>query len=92
MLIFVVHLLHVEIHRSARRHRIADEDITHADEHAVTWVELGDDPPRYLLAGPDRSGNLLELVLIEAGGTEMVIHAMALRPSTQRELFMGDDR
>jgi hypothetical protein len=36
--------------------------------------------------------NLLELVLIEAGGTELVIHAMALRTSTQRELFRGDDR
>ena len=55
-------------------------------------MELGDDPPRYLVAGPDRSGNLLELVLIEADGVELVIHAMALRPSTRRELFRGDDR
>lgn len=59
----------------------------HAYEHAVTWVELGDDPPRYLVAGPDRAGNLLELVVIDVGGVELVIHAMALRRSTEQELF-----
>jgi hypothetical protein len=38
----------VEIHRTARRHRVADEDIEHAYEHALAWAALGDDPPRYL--------------------------------------------
>lgn len=52
----------------------------------------GDDPPRYLVAGPDRSGNLLELVVIEVRETALVIHAMALRPSTERELFGGEGR
>src|SRR6476620_11508927 len=32
---FVLHLLRVEVHRSARRHRVADEDIGHAYEHAT---------------------------------------------------------
>lgn len=68
----------MDIHRSARR-------------HAVTWVELGDDPPRYLAVGPDRSGNLLELVVIEVRGTPLVIHAMALRRSTEQELFGGEN-
>jgi len=54
----------VEIHRSARRHQVPDEDISHAYEHPVAWVELGDDPLRYLLAGADRAGNLLELVVL----------------------------
>ena len=56
----------MEIHPSARRHQVPDEDISHACEHAIAWIELDDDPPRYLLAGPDRAGNLLELVVLDA--------------------------
>jgi hypothetical protein len=81
----------VEIHRSARRHDVPDEDIDHAYRQAVMWVELGDDPPRYLVVGPDHSGNLLELVVIGAELSDFVIHAMALRRSTQRELFGGEE-
>lgn len=62
----------------------------HALVNAITWRELGDDPARYLVAGPDRAGNLLELVMLHVGGTELVIHAMALRRSTAEELF-GDE-
>ncbi|MCU4187157.1 hypothetical protein K6U06_22535 [Acidiferrimicrobium sp. IK] len=79
----------MEIHRSARRHQVADDDINHAYEHSVAWAELGDEPLRYLLAGPGRSGNLLELVVIYTKSAVLVIHAMALRRSTQREL-LGD--
>ncbi len=88
--VLVVHLSRVEIHESARRHGVAQEDIEHALAHAVAWAELGDDPPRYLLAGPDRAGNLLELVVLVLGGDELVIHAMGLRRSTAQELF-GDE-
>ena len=87
--IYVLHLFRVEIHRSARRHGVLDEDIEHAYEHAVEWVELGDDPARYLVVGPARAGNLLELVVMEADGDELVIHAMVLRRSTEQELFGG---
>ncbi|MHB1711403.1 MAG: hypothetical protein ACYCV7_08375 [Acidimicrobiales bacterium] len=80
----------MEIHESARRHGVADEGIEHALAHAVTWVELGDDPRRYLLAGPGRTGNLLELVVLDLGGEELVIHAMGLRRSTDQELFGGE--
>ena len=89
--VLVVHLSRVEIHESARRHGVADEDIEHAVVHSVTWVELGDDPPRYLLAGPERAGNLFELVVLVLGGDELVIHAMPLRRTTARALF-GDER
>ncbi len=85
----VLHLFRVEIHQSARRHGVLDEDIEHAYEYAVEWVELGDDPPRYLVVGPARAGNLLELVVMEADGGELMIHAMALRRSTEHELFGG---
>lgn len=80
----------MEIHGSDRHHGVADEDIEHALAHSLTWTELDDDPPRYLLAGPDRAGNLLELVVLDAGGDELVIHAMPLRSSTAQELF-GDE-
>ena len=54
------------------------------------WVELDDDAPRYLVVGPDPAGNLLELVVLVGGEVELVIHAMPLRHSTQREVF-GDE-
>jgi hypothetical protein len=77
----------VEIHRSARRHHIADEDIDHAYRHCLCWAEIGEDRVRYLLAGPDRSGNLLELVLLIGEDLELVIHAMTLRESSRQVLF-----
>jgi hypothetical protein len=79
----------VQIHESARRHGVADEDIQHALAHAVTWVELGDDPWRYLLAGTDRSGTCSNWSSWTSGD-EPVIHAMGLRRSTAQELF-GDE-
>jgi hypothetical protein len=85
--IVVVHLFRVEIHATARRHGVADEDIEHAVAQAIAWVELGEDPPRFLLAGPDRAGNLLEVVVLVVGDAELVIHAMRLRTVTERELF-----
>jgi len=45
----------------------------------------------YLVAGADRTGNLLELVVLAVEDDVLVIHAMALRRSTREELF-GDDR
>ena len=81
----------MEIHRSARRHQVPDDDIAHAHEHPLAWVELGDDPLRYLVAGADRAGNLLELVVPAVEDDMLVIHAMAMRRSTREELF-GDDR
>ncbi len=77
----------MEIHRKARRHRVADEDIEHAYEHALAWAEFSDDLPLYLVVGPDYAGILLELVVMEAQGDELVIHAMALRRGTSQELF-----
>ena len=56
----------------------------------MAWAELGDDPPRYLAAGPDRAGNLLEIVVLDVEEDVLVIHAMKLRRSTQAELFGGD--
>ena len=80
----------MEIHSSARRHGIGDDGIRHAHEQALAWVQLDDDPARFLLAGPDPAGNLLELVILSLPGPRaLVIHAMKLRRSTADELFGG---
>ena len=71
---------------------MSDEDITHAHEHVLAWVEVGEDPLRYLVAGPIRTGNLLELVVLVTPTVGLVIHAMKLRPSSETQLFGGAQR
>ena len=69
---------HVEIHTSARKHGLADEDISHAVEHSLAAGEHDDGQVLYL--GPDRAANLLEVVsVVRDDGTEIVIHAMRMR-------------
>ncbi len=70
--------LHVEIYTSARKHGIDELDILHALGHSVASGEQDDGKVLYL--GPDRSGNLLEVVsVLRNDGTEIVIHAMRMR-------------
>jgi hypothetical protein len=72
----------VEIHRTARKHGIDDDAIRHAVDHALTLVDLepDSDPPKVLAIGPDRAGNLLEVIWLElADDADLVIHAMRLR-------------
>jgi hypothetical protein len=69
---------HVEIYRSARKHGVADADIAHASEHALVVGEADDGKVLYL--GPDRAGNLLEVVAVQTDDRgEIVIHAMRMR-------------
>jgi hypothetical protein len=77
----------VEIHDSAHRHNVAEEDMLHAVEHSLVVDDLGEDPDRWLVLGPDTAGNLLELiVLISREGDEIIIHAMPMRPRYRRLL------
>jgi len=77
----------VEIHPSARNHGIADEDILHAVEHSMVVDDLGEDPDRWIVIGPDRAAHLLEvIVLVTAEGDELIVHAMPLR-AIYRELL-----
>lgn len=67
------------IYRSASKHGVADDDMRHAIEHALAVGEADDAKVLYL--GPDRAGNLLEVVSVaRESGTEVVIHAMTMRP------------
>jgi hypothetical protein len=79
----------VEIHHSAGRHGIDDHDIRHATEHPVVVADIDRDadPPMLLVIGPDRAGNLLEVVVLTlASGRLLVIHALALRRKYRRLL------
>jgi len=78
----------VEIHPSARKHGIADEDIEHAIDNAMAIDDQEDDVRLYL--GPARNADLLEVgTIIRTDGTELAIHAMRLRPQ-YRGLLPGE--
>jgi hypothetical protein len=65
----------MEIRPSARRHGVADEDIHHVLDHSLREVALDDE--RWLVLGPDRAANIIELVLYTTDqGEARVIHAM----------------
>ena len=77
----------MNIHPAARRHGVPDDDITHAVDHSLVVVDIGEDPDRWLVVGPDRAANLLEIVvLITAEADTLVIHAMPLRSRYRRLL------
>ncbi len=70
------------------KHGIEPEDAIEAASWAI-WIEdLDDDSPaRQLRLGFDRSGRLLEtVVLVFDSGNELVIHAMRARPHMLRLL------
>lgn len=52
----------MEIHPSARKHGIVDEDIEHAVAHAMAIEDQDDDARLYL--GPARNADLVEIVTI----------------------------
>ena len=84
----------MEIRRSARKHGVDDETIADAVDHAIVVVDLEPDadPPRALAIGPDRAGNLLEIIWLEfENGPAIVIHAMALRRAFYSLLPTGED-
>ena len=77
----------MDIHDSARRHGVVDADMHHAINHALAIEHAGEDPDRWLVVGPDRAGNLLELVILTTvETTRLVIHAMPLRAKYERLL------
>jgi len=78
----------VEIHESARKHGIADEDVRHAVDFGLAMYELSNEGPyRWLVLGADRAGNLLEIVVLAFDDERlMAIHAMPMRPK-YRELL-----
>jgi hypothetical protein len=82
----------VELHQSAFKHGETDDSIRHALDNALVVVDLEPDadPPRVLAIGPDRAGNLLEVIWLEFADDSLVIHAMRLRPSFYELLTGGE--
>ncbi len=58
----------------------------HVLSNAVVIEEVTDDPIRYLVLGPDRAGNLLELVVMDRPQGPAVIHAMPMTAQYKRLL------
>ena len=78
----------MEIHSAARKHDIADADIEHAVEHAMTIEDQDEDTRLYL--GPARNAALLEVVtVVRDDGSELAIHAMGMRAKYTRLLPGG---
>lgn len=76
----------MEVHDSARRHGIEDGDIVHAVDNALAVEDVGEDPDRFLVLGPDLAGNLLEVVVLVTDEVQIAIHAMPMRPKFRRLL------
>jgi hypothetical protein len=76
----------VEVLGPAFRHGVTEEDMQHDLRSALVVEEIGEDPIRYLVLGPDRAGNLLELVVLDRPQGPAVIHAMSMR-ATYRSLL-----
>ena len=70
-----------------------DDDILHAVDHSLVAAEQDDG--KVLYVGPDRAGNLLEVVSVaRQDGSEIVIHAMRMRRIYEpllREIGDSDD-
>lgn len=67
---------------------MADEDIEHAIDNVMSIDDPDDDTRLYL--GPARNADLLEVVtIVRDDGSELVIHAMKMRPKYRR-LLSGD--
>lgn len=74
----------MEITVSARKHGIADLDMLDAVRLPLRRIEHNDDA--ILILGADRTGRLLEVVVIDREGQPTVIHAMEMRRAFRRYL------
>jgi len=76
----------VEIHDSACKHGVVEAEINAVD-NALAIEDAGEDPDRWLVIGPDRAGNLLEVVILTTvEGNRLAIHAMPMRDKFRRLL------
>jgi hypothetical protein len=78
----------LDIHPSARKHAVADDDIKHATTHAMATED--EDGGTRLYIGPARDAELLEVVtIVRRGRCELAIHAMKIRKKYRRLLPGG---
>ena len=67
---------------SAYRHGVPEESIKHALRNHVDLFDVGDGMT--MVIGPDRSGGLIEVGVVERHGDLYVVHAMSARPKFLR--------
>jgi len=61
----------ISVNSNARRHGVSDADVRHAVEHALFSDDIDPEPPmRRVFLGPDRAGNLLEVVTLTLNDVE----------------------
>jgi len=68
----------VRTSRSAHKHGVSDDDIDHALDHSVREIDL--DQGRWLVLGPDRAANIIELIVLidDEEDEAIVINAMPI--------------
>lgn len=66
---------------SARKHRVADDDMLHAYRNPTRVFELDD---LTILIGPGFDGLLLEVGVSTAEGIDFIVHAMQARDKFTR--------
>jgi len=72
----------LEVLPSAQKHGVDPLDALHVARNYLATETLGEEPRRYMRVGFDRSGRLLEVVVLTSDeGLEFVIHAMKARPA-----------
>jgi len=62
---------------------MTDSDIYHAWENSIGFYDIDTDtkPVKSLCIGPDKSGNLIEILFLQLEEeNNLIIHAMPLRP------------
>jgi hypothetical protein len=64
--------------RSAHKHGVTDADIAHVLDHSVREIDLAEG--RWLVFGPDRAANIVELIVLinDEGDEWAVVHAMPI--------------
>lgn len=77
-------MVDVEIYAHAHDHGIPDDDIRHAIRLSTKDVDLQTDPPRWFIIGPDRAGNLLEVLVVETDDAPLAIHAQRLTTANRK--------
>ena len=91
---FVLRYSELEIHKTALKHGVSTLDIHHATSHAIQTFQYFDewDRKRILTIGPDRSGNMLELIAtVRSDQTARIFHAMKIRPKFQNLINQRND-
>jgi hypothetical protein len=77
----------VEFNEAAFRHGISKEDILHAYRNRICDTAIGELPEKYAVIGPNRAGNLLEILYNPIDDDTIgIFHAMEARNSFIKKL------